>query len=105
MGNAQEGSTGEAVKLLETNIEMLRAGIFARLRKKYTTRFGEESHFLSAAVLNEAVVEEPANSQARVFRAKNQALIVNEAMNKHLDADLALGLSYLYAARPYIWYG
>ena len=89
----------EALKLLDASIERLRAGIFGRLNQQYAARFGTESQFLSAAILNEAVLEGPSNKKAEEFRAKNASLISDEAMKMHLNVDLAQGLSYLYAAQ------
>jgi hypothetical protein len=87
------------VKVLEASIEKLRLGIFARLWKKYTAEYGDQSKFLSVAILNEAILETPSNAEAEMYLAANRALIATEAMKVHLDAELAEGLSYLYAAQ------
>jgi hypothetical protein len=86
--------------LLDESITQLRVGVFSRLLKKYTPIFGEaQGKFLCAAILNEALLEDPGNNEAKKYLARNQDLVKSESLNLHTDTDLAEGLSYLYAAQ------
>jgi hypothetical protein len=88
------------IQLLEESMSRLRIGIFARLLRKYApVRGEEEGKFLSAALLNEALTEEPRNDQARKYLARNRSVVAQELMKLRDDAGLAEALSYLYAAQ------
>ena len=59
-------STTNRVKALDESISNLRLGIFGRLLRKYRKTHGEtQGSLLCAAILNEALVEEPTNDDAR----------------------------------------
>jgi|HubBroStandDraft_6_1064221.scaffolds.fasta_scaffold437653_1 hypothetical protein len=75
----------------------LRLGIFRLLEKKYRPQFGSRSKFLSAGVVNWALLETPSNEEGQAFWEANKGLIEGEAKNLHLDPVPALALSILYS--------
>ena len=93
-------STTNRVKALDESISNLRLGIFGRLLRKYRKTHGEtQGSLLCAAILNEALVEEPTNDDARRYLARHRDLIKVESLKLSHDADLAEAFSYLYAAQ------
>ena len=67
------------------------------LDTKYRPHVGNQSKFLCAGIFNWAFREAPANEDASNFLEKNKGLIVEEAMSLHLDRELNLAFSILYA--------
>ena len=89
-----------AIPSLEESIGALRLGTFARLQRNFrASRTPVEAQFLAAAVINEAVVELPANEDGARYLSSNLELIKSEARRMYADAEIARGLSYLYAAQ------
>jgi hypothetical protein len=100
LGRLLRKSQPPSGKLLEDSITRLRVGLFARLWKRYTPAYGgDQAKFMSVAILNEALAEEPTSQEAGLFRSRNGDLISREAMTLTLDTQMAQGLSYLYAAQ------
>ena len=65
-------SKNQLIELLEASITQLRVGIFSRLSKKYISAYGKQkADLLSAAILNEALLEEPSNTEGDAFRKNN----------------------------------
>jgi hypothetical protein len=75
----------------------LRLGIFRLLQAKYHPRFGARSKFLSAAIVNWALLETPGNEEAQAFWEANRDLVEEEAKNLYIDPVPALALSILYS--------
>jgi hypothetical protein len=85
---------------LTGTIGLLRLSIFARLMKRYEPRYGkQESAFLSAAILNSAVLEHPGTSEAEAYCQEHGSLIADEVEELHSDFVMAKMLSYLYTAQ------
>ena len=92
----------ESLTLLETGYSNLKLGVFARLVKKFDPVHGaKRASLLAVAVIHEALVVEPANTDGEFFRANNSALISSEALRLSSDDQLAEAFSYLYAARSF----
>jgi hypothetical protein len=93
-------SNSQSIEILEATIRQLRLGVFARLSKKYIPLHGKQNgEFLSAAILNEALLESPGNSDGEFYCSKNASLIEKELLQLASDPDIASALSYLYAAQ------
>lgn len=87
-------------KLLDDSQATIRLAIFARLFRDYTKLLGKDkAKFLAVAVLNEAIVEEPSNSEAKQFYESNRSLIIEESLKLCQNKKLAEAFSYLYAAQ------
>lgn len=92
-----------AIDALQVSIDQLRLGLFVRLLAKYRSLIGEQQgRFLAAAIINTAIVEDPANPEATEYKAKNMALIQEEAEKLNLNDEFAEALSYLYAAESIV---
>lgn len=88
------------IELLEASIAQLRLGIFSRLSKKYFDDYGKQNgEFLSAAILNKILLEEPGNDEGKQYRENNNVLIEEELRKIPDDTIIADALSYLYAAQ------
>jgi hypothetical protein len=93
-------SNCQSVEILEASITQLRVGVFARLSKEYITVYGKQNgEFLSAAILNEALLESPGNHDGELYRNENASLIERESLQLASDPEIASALSYLYAAQ------
>lgn len=88
----------EMQKLLEAGYVNLKLGILALLMDRYRP-YGDQAHFLAVAVLHEALILEPANSDGETYRRKNAGLIRTEAMRLSSDQELVQAFAYMYAAR------
>jgi hypothetical protein len=90
-------------EVLDFAIGKLRVGLFAQLDRRYSATYGQEANFLSAAVLNEALAEEPPHENARKFKVAQRNLISEEVRRQHALPETAKPLSYLYTAQiPYL---
>ncbi len=88
------------IELLEASIAQLRLGIFSRLSKKYFDNYGKQNgEFLSAAILNKILLEEPGHDEGKQFRENNNVLIEEELLKIPDDEVIVNALSYLYAAQ------
>jgi hypothetical protein len=88
----------DETRLVPSDVDLkLRLAIFRLLDTKYRPHFGTQSKFLCAGIFNWAFREEPVKEDARDFLEKNKDLIVQEAMSLHLDRELNLAFSILYA--------
>ena len=93
-------SNSQDIEILEATIAQLRVGVFARLSQKYIPVFGKQNgELLSAAILNEALLEGPGNADGEIYRRQNASLIEDESLQVASDPDIATALSYLYAAQ------
>lgn len=91
-------SRHDYVRLLDESITKLRLAAFTRL-EKYLAAHGKDTNFLAAGILNEALVEEPGNTDAQKYLEQNRQLIKSETRKLNQDPKLAEVLSYLYAAQ------
>ncbi len=93
-------SNKQNIKLLEATITQLRVGIFSRLSKKYIPVYGKQNgEFLSVAILNEALIENPTNEEAENYCRNNKLLINEEVLQLSFDPVISEAFSYLYAAQ------
>jgi hypothetical protein len=93
-------SKNQLIELLEASITQLRVGIFSRLSKKYISAYGKQkADLLSAAILNEALLEEPSNTEGDAFRKNNVLLIEDELKKISTDTIVSQAFSYLYATQ------
>jgi hypothetical protein len=74
---------------------MLRIGTFSLLHAKYKPHFGDEAKFLSAAILNYALLMDAGNETALEYYNRNESLIQQQAKLAHLDRELHEALSRL----------
>jgi len=89
----------QRIELLEASIAQLRLGIFSRLFKKYFEDYGKQNgEYLSAAIINKILLEEPGNDEGKQFSENNIILIEEELQKISEDKIIADALSYLYAA-------
>jgi hypothetical protein len=87
------------IQALEESRSRLRMGIFVRLFGKYAPVRGEEdARFLSAALLNDALIEESRHEHAQKYLARNRSVLALEIKTLSDDPEIAEALSYLYAA-------
>ncbi len=93
-------SQREDLRLLDESIKNLRLGIFAYLmKKKYAPVYGREAaKFWAAAVLNTIVLDSFANKEGWAFYKRNKEKILQDALTIKTDKELAIAVSYLYAA-------
>jgi hypothetical protein len=84
--------------------ESLRLGLFSRLLILHASRYpDEQTNFLSAAVMNEILAEEPTNPEGRRYLQDRQDLIVLEASKVCEDSELVGACSCLYAVQTIYW--
>ncbi len=74
----------------------LRLAIIRLLDDKYRSSWGNQSKFLSAAILNSVVLEPPSNEDARVFCETHRNFIEEEAGKLHLDVELSTAVALIY---------
>lgn len=90
----------QTMELLEASISQLRVGIFATLSKTYIFDYGKQkADFLSVAILNHALLEEPGNVEAKHFLQDNATLIEEESHKVYENEIVAEAFSYLYSAQ------
>jgi len=92
-------SQNQIIELLEASISQLKAGIFAKLSKKYIMVYGKEKgELLSAGIINNAFLENQGNKKAEIFFQDNLSLIEKESLNISKNTEINRAFSYLYAA-------
>jgi hypothetical protein len=90
----------QTIELLEASIAQLRLGIFSRLSKRYFKDYGKQNgEYLSAAILNKILLEEPGNDEGKLFSENNALLIEKELQTISEDKIIADAFSYLFAAQ------
>jgi hypothetical protein len=84
--------------------ESLRLGLFSRLLNRHASRYPDEpTNFLSAAVLNAILAEEPTNQEGRRYLEERKNLIALEAGRVYEDTELVGACSCLYAVQIIYW--
>jgi len=84
---------------LNYSITKLRTGLSADLDKRYSPIYGDDAKYLCAAILNEALVEKPADKKAAKYTLAQRDLISTEVLRLHTLPETARALSYLYTAQ------
>jgi hypothetical protein len=84
---------------LSYSIAKLRIGLSADLDNIYSPIYGDDAKYLCAAILNEALVEKPANKKAAKYTLAQRDLISTEVRRLHTLPETARALSYLYTAQ------
>lgn len=88
-----------ALGLLVRSEQNLSLGIFAQLRKRYSTERSEQDcNLLCAAIVNQLAGHSPANKDGEQFLARNRDAVEQGALELQHDEVLAKAVSYLYAA-------
>jgi len=84
--------------------ESLRLGLFSLLVDRHASRYPDEkTNFLSAAVLNAILAEEPTNQEGRRYLEERKDLIALEAGRVYEDSKLVRACSSLYAVQIICW--
>jgi len=93
-------SKKQTIELLEASITQLRLGLFSKLFKIYNPIYGkQDGEFLSAAILNNVLLEKPGNINSENFYRNNVELIEEKLQELSSNRIIAEALSYLYAAQ------
>jgi hypothetical protein len=83
------GDTAAVLDRMTAIVDMVRVGTYARLRKKYAARYGEEKgRLLAAAVTNELFSESPSNADAQRFVQSHEDLVEQEVSNLKEDDQI-----------------
>lgn len=77
------------MKKMITAVDMVKLGVYGRLRAKYNDVYGEEeSGLLAASVTNELFSELSPNRDARNYLKSNMNLVLNELKNLQGDKEI-----------------
>jgi hypothetical protein len=88
-----------ALGLLARSEQNLLLGIFAQLRKTYSSgRSEQDCNLLCAAIVNKILGQSPTNKDGEQFLAGNRDAVEQAALELQHDELLATTVSYLYAA-------
>lgn len=88
----------ETSQALLYSINKPRTGLFLRVHELYSPKYGDETKFLCAGIMNYVTVSDPTNEAGKRYFAEKFVLIAREAAKLHLVPEVRKALSYLYAA-------
>jgi len=88
---------------LQRAVDMVKVGMYVRLRVEYSKQYESEfAGFLAAAVSNEVFSDEPGNEEAQHFLNENKSLIETETRNLSHKQHLCHVLTQTIRARSVI---